>query len=212
MSTRYEQDGRTQQKQRTRTALLDATRRLLAAGTVPTVDEAAAAASISRTTAYRYFSNQAALLVAAHPELTVPTLLSSDAPADPAARFDAAVGEFTRMTTETEPQLRAMLRLSLAPERPDPDSLALRRGRAISWLEEALEGMAGLDGAERHRLALAIRAAVGIESLVWLTDVAGLDRTDAVELQRWSARALLRAALDEPPPVPNRTSRRRRRR
>jgi hypothetical protein len=47
-----------------------------------------------------------------------------------------------------------------------------------------------------HRLALAIRSATGIESLVWLTDIAGLSREDSADLMRWSARAMLRAALD----------------
>jgi hypothetical protein len=39
---------------------------------------------------------------------------------------------------------------------------------------------------------------VGIEALVWLTDIAGLSRQQAVEVMRWSARSLLRAALAEP--------------
>jgi hypothetical protein len=38
---------------------------------------------------------------------------------------------------------------------------------------------------------------VGIDSLVWLTDIAGLSRAEAVELMRWSARALLLTALAE---------------
>jgi hypothetical protein len=44
-------------------------------------------------------------------------------------------------------------------------------------------------------LVLATRAACGIEALVWLTDVAGLSREEAVELMRWSARALLERTL-----------------
>lgn len=44
---------------------------------------------------------------------------------------------------------------------------------------------------------LAIRCAVGIEALVWLTDIADLSRQEAVEVMRWSARALLRSALHE---------------
>jgi hypothetical protein len=44
---------------------------------------------------------------------------------------------------------------------------------------------------------LAIRPASGIESLVWLTDVGGLSREEAAEVMRWSASALLRAALVE---------------
>lgn len=201
MSTGYETEGRTAQKQRTRSALIEAARRLLAAGTVPTVEEAAALASISRTTAYRYFSSQGALLLAAHPELAPSSLLPADAPADPAGRLDAVVAALTHLTVEAEPQLRAILRLSLAPEVADGGELALRRGRAIAWIAEAL-AVPGcpLSAAERRRVAIAIRSAVGIEALAWLTDVAGLDRDEACALQRWSAQALLRAALANPPP------------
>ena len=69
MTTSYEVGGRTRQKLRTRTAVVDAARALLAEGLTPTVEAAAERASISRTTAYRYFPSQRALLVAAHPEV-----------------------------------------------------------------------------------------------------------------------------------------------
>ena len=36
---------------------------------------------------------------------------------------------------------------------------------------------------------------VGIEALVWLTDVAGLSREEAAGVMLWSARAVLRSAL-----------------
>jgi len=48
-----------------------------------------------------------------------------------------------------------------------------------------------------HQLALAVRSAVGIESLFWLTHVAGLSRDQASEVMQWSARALLHHALAE---------------
>jgi AcrR family transcriptional regulator len=63
MRVPYEQIGRVNQKARTRQALVTATRDLLAQGVVPTMEGAAAAASISRTTAYRYFPNVRALLL-----------------------------------------------------------------------------------------------------------------------------------------------------
>ena len=59
--------GRVHQKARTRQALVRAARQLLVEGTTPTVEQTAAAASISRATAYRYFPNQRALLVATYP-------------------------------------------------------------------------------------------------------------------------------------------------
>ena len=194
MSIPYELAGRTSQKQRTRDALVQAARELVERGMTPTVEETAEAAVISRTTAYRYFPNQASLLVAAHPETQALSLLPENAPDDPEARLDLVVDAFTRMIVSTEPQQRTMLRLSLDPDRAGP--LLLRQGRAIRWIGEALEPCRDrLSDAERRRLVLAIRSAIGIEALVWLTDVAGLSRDEAVDLMRWSASALLRSAL-----------------
>ena len=65
VSTAYELNGRTNQKRRTRDALVAAARSIVAEGRTPTVEEVAESASISRTTAYRYFPNQRALLAAA---------------------------------------------------------------------------------------------------------------------------------------------------
>jgi AcrR family transcriptional regulator len=192
----YESTGRTSQKARTRDALIAAARELLAQGVTPTVEQAADQANISRTTAYRYFRNRRALLVAAYPEIEVRSLLDDEAPDDPGARLELVIERMTRQFLDHEPELRAALRLSLELPRPDADALALRQGRAIGWIEDALAPLRGrLRRKELHRLALAIRATVGIEPLVWLTDVGGLSREDAAELMRTSARTLLRAAL-----------------
>lgn len=196
MTIPYEQTGRTQQKVRTRGALLAATRELLAEGVTPTVEQAAERAAISRTTAYRYFPNQRALLIGSYPELDARSLVGGDVPADPAARLEAVTEAFSRQILEHEPELRAMLRLSLESPAPTKDALPLRRGRAIGWIEDALAPLReSMVEADVHRLALAIRATLGIEALVWLTDVSGLSREEAVDLMRSSARTLLRSAL-----------------
>jgi AcrR family transcriptional regulator len=196
MAIPYERTGRTRQKARTRAALLDAARELLAAGGTPKVEDAAEAAGISRATAYRYFPNQRALLVAAHPEIEATSLLGEDPPADPQQRLDRTIGELIRLTIDTEPELRTTLRLSLEPG-PE-EELLLRKGRAIGWIEEALAPLRDrLPPSTLRRLVLAIRTVCGIEALVWLTDVAGLSREQAAEQMRWSALALLRAALED---------------
>ena len=196
MSIPYEAVGRTRQKERTRGALIAAARDLVAQGMTPTVEDAAAAASVSRTTAYRYFPNQSALLVAAHPETEARSLLPEDVPDDPAARLDAVIEEFTGVIVDTEAQQRTMLRLSLDPDAKAREPLLLRQGRAIGWIQEALAPLrVRMSDAELRRLVLAVRSATGIEALVWLTDIAGLSRSEAVELMRWSAGALLRSAL-----------------
>lgn len=201
MSTPYEATGRTEQKRRTRDALVGAARQLVASGITPTVEQAAAAAGISRTAAYRYFPNQRALLIEAHPETGARSLLPADPPADPAARLAAVIRAFTHLIVETEAQQRTMLRLSLEADPVEREALPLRQGRAIAWIEEALSPLREqLPEPAIHQLALAIRTAVGIEALAWLTDVAGLTREDAVGLMSWSAQALLQSALTWTPP------------
>jgi len=200
MAIPYELTGRTSQKSRTRDALLAAARELLASGQTPTVEQAAGAASISRTTAYRYFPNQRALLVATFPEVAATSLLPEPPPEDPVARLDAVAEALARQLVEHEPELRAQLRVSLEPDGDDRRELPFRTGRAIGWIEEALAPLAGrMPESALHRLVLAIRCAVGIEALVWLTDVAGLTREEAAQTMRWSAGALLRSVLADGP-------------
>lgn len=190
--------GRTHQKQRTRQALVAAARELVSQGVTPTVEASAAKASISRTTAYRYFPNQRTLLLSAHPEMEARSLLPENPPDDPEDRLDIVIQAFLRLIVDTEPQQRTMLRLSLEPDPSLRGELPLRQGRAIGWITEALAPLRDrMSDAQLRRLAVAIRSAAGIESLVWLTDIAGLSRKDAVQVMRQSARALLRFALDE---------------
>lgn len=195
MTTPYVRHGRTRQKLRTRDALIAAARALVAdGGAAPTVAEAAAEANVSRTTAYRYFPNQNALLVAAHPEVAAASLLPADVGGDPEVRLLAAVDAFIALVLDTEHQQRTMLRLSLEPG--TTADLPLRKGRAITWFTEALAPLAPLlTDAGVLRLVLAIRSAVGVEALTWLTDVGGLSRPEAAVLMRSSARALLRQAV-----------------
>ncbi len=183
---------------RTRNELIAAARTLIASGeTAPTVEQAAAAAAISRTTAYRYFPSQKALLAAAHPEVETTSLLPAEIGDDPQVRLTAAVKAFLQLVIDTEQQQRTMLRLSLEADSV-PRELPLRKGRAIAWFEDALSPLVPQltpDGV--HQLAVAIRSAVGIESLVWLIDVAGLSRDRAVQQMEWSALALLDHARSE---------------
>jgi len=198
----YADSGRTEQKHRTRGALIAAARVLVASGITPTIEQAASKATVSRTTAYRYFPNQRALLTAAHPETAARSLLPADPPAEPADRLDVVIEAFTNLIVATEAQQRTMLRLSLEADDHERASLPLRQGRAIAWIQEALAPLRGrLSDHELHQLALAIRSAVGIEALAWLTDVAELSREEAASLMRWSAQALLHAALTYRPPA-----------
>jgi len=192
----YQDAGRTNQKARTRASLLEAARSLIAKEIDPTVERVAEAAQISRSTAYRYFPSQRALLAAAYPVTEAASLLGPDPPSDPEERLDLLVRELCNQILESELELRLMWRLSLEDASQKPEKLLLRRGRAIGWIEDALEPVRReLGELGVRKLALAIRASVGIEALSWLVDIAGLTREEAAELMRWSALGLLRSAL-----------------
>jgi AcrR family transcriptional regulator len=187
--------GRTGQKARTRTALIESARALLGAGTTPTVESAAARAGISRATAYRYFTNQQELLVATHPMLDMPSLLPPDPPADPAERVELVAKRILELTLDTEAELRMALRLSLDPQASR--YLPLRTGRRLNWFQDALRPLRGqLRSADLRRLSLALAASVGIEAWIWLIDVVGLSRKQAAEQLLWTARSLTRAQLE----------------
>ncbi|CAN5890973.1 TetR/AcrR family transcriptional regulator [soil metagenome] len=198
MPVSYVKYGRQKQKERTRAALIDAARQLLASGLTPAVEDAAKAASISRATAYRHFSNRHELLVAAHPEVETPSLLGPSPPGDPSARLDEVVVALSKIFLDSEASYRAMLRMALDPDPAARGDLALRQGRRFLWIKEALEPARGsLAPGQFERLANAIAASIGIEALVALTDLADLTPDEAVEVMRWSAQALLQRALGE---------------
>jgi AcrR family transcriptional regulator len=203
MSIPYELTGRTQQKARTRKALIGAARQLLAEGVTPTVERTADRAEISRATAFRYFPNQRALLVATYPQLEERSLLGSAAEEDPMARLEVVTEELARQILEYEQELRTHLRLSLEPTTKESDELPLRQGRAIGWIDDALRPLRDrIPARDLRRLVLAIRATLGIEAMVWLTDVAGVSREQAVDIMRSSARTLLRSAISDAAPPP----------
>ncbi len=197
MNVPYLHTGRTNQKARTRDALIAAARLLLAKGVSPTIEAAAAEAAIGRTTAYRYFPNSRALLAATFPEIEMDSLLGADPPEDPLARLETVAESLTRRIVEHEPEYRAQLRLALEGDPAGSESLPLRRGRRIAWVEDALSPLEGrMPQPELRRLIYGIGATIGIEALVWLTDMGGLSREEAVEVMRSNARTLLRSALE----------------
>ena len=187
--------GRVRQKARTRDALVAATRQLLRDGVTPTVEQAADVARMSRTTAYRYFPSQRALLAATFPHLEGGSLLGDDPPADVRARVALFAEKMTESIRANEAEMRAMLRLSLEPGVARHE-VALRQGRRTTWVADALAPLRGSLTSERfERLTLAIAAAIGIESFVWLVDVGGVDRTTAAGILTSTCGALLEHEL-----------------
>lgn len=190
----YELTGRVNQKARTRDALVSATRELLSHGVIPTMEAAAAAAAVSRTTAYRYFSGPHELLAAAYPHFEQRSLLGPSPPQNPASRLAIVAENHTRRILQNEAEMRAALRMSLDGVRPP--ELPMHRGLRVAWIEEALAPLRGrMSEDELRRLIHGIGATLGIEAFVWLTDIAGVRREEAAEIIRSNALALLRSAI-----------------
>lgn len=205
MTETWQQQGRTNQKRRTRAAILAAAVELLEQGQRPTVAEVADAALVSRATAYRYFPTQEYLLSEAAlnsiPE-EVDAVLDAVASTDAAeARLDAVVQAIQERTVRQEPGFRTLLRLSLGQsfdggDGQEPPELSRRGGRRIDWIEQALRPVWGrLDAQAQEHLLGALSLCMGIEALVVLRDVCGYSPERAVEISRWAAQAILRAGL-----------------
>jgi hypothetical protein len=60
-----------------------------------------------------------------------------------------------------------------------------------------LEPLDGMPEDRRSRLEAALALTLGIDALTIMKDVCGLDDEEALEVLRWTATAILRAALSE---------------
>lgn len=188
--------GRASQRARTRQAVIDSAARLLAQGVAPSVGDAAAAADVSRATAYRYFSSQGALLAAAArsvAEPDVPGILASAAyPDQPESRVEALAEGVFELVMEHEATFRALHAAAIAGDAAAFDA------RRISWAEEALAPLRGrLSQGAFDGLVRAVTVYLGVESLLVLRDVCGLPPEIARSITGWAARAMVRAAEEE---------------
>jgi AcrR family transcriptional regulator len=175
--------------------MVAAARELMSEGLMPTVEQAAARAGVSRATAYRYFLNQRELAAAAFPLMDRPTLLPRDASDDVTERVTLVAQSIMQGIVENEMALRAQLRMSLQDTAHRPDT-PLRKGRRIHWFEEALAPLRGqMQPADLRRLTLGLAAFVSLEVLIWLVDLGGLSREEAVAQIVWTAQQILRSAV-----------------
>ncbi|RWN43315.1 MAG: TetR/AcrR family transcriptional regulator [Mesorhizobium sp.] len=188
---------------RTKRLMLETATRLMQAGVTPSVSEVAEAAEVSRATAYRYFPSQSALVQAVVDEGLGPILTwrstSADAERRVAELFDTAMPRIEAF----EATFKAALKLSLDQwARRQAGTLgaepAFTRGHRIDLLKDAIAPLKSrLPPRDFKRLAQALSLIFGVEVLIVLKDIWGLDSRRTRAVAHWAAGALVRAAVAE---------------
>lgn len=183
--------------------MLDTATELMQRGLTPSVSEVAEAAGVSRATAYRYFPSQAAMVHAVVDAALGPILDWTSKSADAERRVVNLVETSLPRIDEMEATFKAALRLSLeqwAKRQSGTlgDEPEFKRGHRVELLYKALEPLSGtVPRRKLDRLAQSLSLVFGVELLVVLKDIWGLDAREALSVGRWASAALVRAAVEE---------------
>ncbi|MFF1822641.1 TetR/AcrR family transcriptional regulator [Kribbella sp. NPDC058245] len=202
--------GRENQKQRTRTALIEAYIELVREGESPSVAEVAEAAQVSVATAYRYFPNtrslQADASVAPRHNMPDYDAVLAAAGDDPLVRIEALVRSIATWQFGDEAVWRRVQQATLERwfaqvdhgglddrgQVEEPIRSSARKdvvSQALSPLEPRLST------ADFQRLVSAVIMTCGVEALISTRDAAQLSPAEATETMVWAARALVTQAM-----------------
>jgi AcrR family transcriptional regulator len=191
--------GRSNQKYRTRRALLAAARKLMKRKAVVTVAATADAAMISKATAYRYFATAEALMREAllDGDWSTPEEVVGEATdvVERVRRVHRYLFSFTRKNESAHRLFLAKALEAWVAEGGKPKG-QLRGARRLPMFEFALEpAREKLQPAAFSQLLNSLSAASGIESYIALKDVCGLDDAAADAISWSSVEAILLRAL-----------------
>jgi len=189
--------GRVNQKQRTRTAIVDAARELITGSAEVTMPAVASAALVSEATAYRYFPDLVSLLREAldgtwpAPADALAQVEHSD---DPVERIAFATQRLLQHVQAHQGAVRAMMAGSIV--RPGPG--AARPGYRFGLIDHALAPLdatlGARDPAALRQLKQDLAIVVSAEALFTLTDLCGLSPQDAIASAVHTARVVTAAA------------------
>jgi AcrR family transcriptional regulator len=176
-------------------------------GRLVTVAEVAAAAGVSRATAYRYFGSRSELVSNIVEESLGSVRRFESSATDGRARLQELFSKTFPRFQEFEPHMRAALQLALehwARERAGTlHEEPYRRGHRARILAAAAAPLKREIGNARfERLLRALSLIYGIESYVVLKDIWGASNRQVEEVARWMADALVDAALADAGALP----------
>jgi AcrR family transcriptional regulator len=190
--------GRSNQKERTRMAIVAAACEAIASGGEVTMPDVARRALVSEATAYRYFPDLASLLREAlagvweSPEKAMEPVAGSD---DPVERIGFATEVLLREVLAYQGAVRAMISASITK----PSAAPGRPGRRFGLIDEALRPlnatMAVRQPRQFEQLKRGLAVVVSAEALFALTDLCGLTPETAIASAAQTARSLTAAAV-----------------
>jgi AcrR family transcriptional regulator len=193
---------RTNQKARTRKAIVDACRELIRSGAEITMPQVAQVALVSEATAYRYFPDLVSLiqqaLVGLWPD-PAQALEPVSGSTDPAERVAFACEYLLRGVHAFQGAVRAMISHTITEPARAQARPALRFGlidHALAPFEDP-DGPACLSPATMVRLKLDLAIVASAEALFVLTDLCGLPPDEAIASAVGTATTLTRAAFAE---------------
>jgi AcrR family transcriptional regulator len=202
--------GRSNQKARTRAALLQAAEELVAEGRPPSVPEAAERALVSVATAYRYFSSaeelwwEASEVAVRYAESLAEAEQRIEAAGpDLKARLEALIRVTSFAMLENQVPYRQIARNSLEQwfrqvDGPEDDRAPVRLGRRNAQIRNVITPLEGqIPKKDLDRIAHALGLIVGTEAMISLIDAVGLEVPEAKETLLDASRWLLTGALTE---------------
>jgi len=177
--------------------------RLMQGGQVPSVSDVAEAAGVSRATAYRHFPSQAAIVQAAVNEALGPILDWASSSPDAEERISELLAFAYPRLMRHEATHRAAMRLALEQwARRQAGTLGAEtrivRGNRKMLLTAAAQPLSGkITKQTFDNLTQSLSLLFGVEAIIVLKDIWGLDDRGAQQVAMWAAEALVRAATNE---------------
>ncbi|MBM3596920.1 MAG: TetR/AcrR family transcriptional regulator [Alphaproteobacteria bacterium] len=172
-------------------------------GRIPSIPEVAQAAKVSRATAYRYFPSRSKLVSVIIAEALAPVRRAVPQRGDPKRRLHELLDRTYTRFRDYEPHMRAALQLALEHQSLEKAGLLeeepFRRGQRKEILKSTLAPMRPLLGSRSWgRLMNALAVVYGIEPMIVLKDICGVNDRETKAVVRWMMDALIDAVLREP--------------
>jgi AcrR family transcriptional regulator len=170
-------------------------REMMQQGQSPSVSEVAEQAEVSRSTAYRYFPTRAAMVQAVVGETLGPILDWDSDKHDPVERVAELIEASVPAIAKNEVTFRAALRVALESDDTEAVQNGPLRGHRVELLQRALSPLP--QSADKDRLIQVLSVLFGVEGLVVLRDICGLDSQSSQDVIAWAAQTLVLSVLDD---------------